>query len=113
MVGSCHLHGLSDAEKLLGPLPAPWRFQVKVGDTGGRVHFFHNPVTGENRTEDPRLQPLPSDWEPVQGGKTDSEAERVAWHRNKDTGQILNSDPRLLPEALEKRGVDVRMLQLA
>jgi hypothetical protein len=106
------MHGLSDAEPLLGPLRDPWRFQVKVGGTGGRAYYFHNPVTNEDRMLDPRLEPLPSEWEPCEAEESSDEAERVAWFRNKDTGETLNSDPRMLPEALESRGVDVRKIQL-
>jgi hypothetical protein len=112
VVGSCHIHGLSDAEQLLGPLPDPWRFQVKVGDMGERAYYFHNPVTSEDRTVDPRLESLPSNWEPCEVEEISNEAERVAWFRNKDTGEVMNSDPRMLPVALESRGVDVRKIQL-
>lgn len=113
VVGSCHIHGLSDAEQLLGPLPDPWRFQVKVGDTGGRAYYFQNPITGEDRTVDPRLESLPSEWETCEIEETRDEAERVAWFRNKITGEILNSDPRMLPKALKTRGVNVTNIQLS
>ena len=112
VVGSCHIHGLSDAEQLLGPLPDPWRFQVKVGGTGGRAYYFHNSVTSEDRTLDPRLESLSPEWEPYEIEETSNEAERVAWFRNKGTGETLNSDPRMLPEALKSRGVNVRKIQL-
>jgi hypothetical protein len=57
--------------------------------------------------EDPRLEALPSEWEEVD--KEDEARLRfhVQHHRNKVTGEIINSDPRLLPEALGVRGVQL------
>ena len=78
----------------------------------GRVHCFHNPVSGKDRMVDPRLESLPSEWKPCEAEEISNEAERVAWFRNEGTGEILNSDPRLLPAALEGRGVDVRKIEL-
>jgi hypothetical protein len=96
-IGSCHIHGLSGTEQLLAPLSDPWRPQVKVGDTGGRAYHFQNPITSEDRTVDPRLESLPSEWETCEIENTYNETERVAWCGNKTTGEILKSDSIVLP----------------
>lgn len=112
VVGSCYIHGLSDAEPLLGPLPDPWEFRVRVGDTGRRVHYFHNLTTGEDSPFDPRLGTLDPGWEHCEVEEERSEAERVVWFRNRDRGEVLNSDPRMLIGALRRRGVEVEKIQL-
>ena len=61
---------------------------------------------------DPRLELLPSEWETFEVEEARDEAERVAWFKNHRTGEILNSDPRMLPEPLKGHGVDVRTIQL-
>jgi hypothetical protein len=111
VIGVGHVHGLSDGEPLLGPLPPPWQFRVKPDGTGLRVHYFHNASTGEDCSEDPRLGSLPSDWEPFKAETARGEAERTAWFRHSRTGETLNSDPRLLPAALSARGINVRVIQ--
>jgi hypothetical protein len=111
-VGACQLHGLSDAEKLLGFLPKPWEFQVKIGDNGARVYYFRNVVTEEETMEDPRLVQLPTDWEACSVGECADELDRKTWFRNISTGETLNSDPRMLPAALRAQGVKVEKFQL-
>ncbi|KAI1262828.1 hypothetical protein F5Y18DRAFT_145109 [Xylariaceae sp. FL1019] len=114
VVGSCYIHGLMDGEALLGPLLPPWF--LKVDDLGRKQirPYFLNEDTGIRTLDDPRLDniPLPAEWEPV----------RFLWYRddpvyckkfrNKKTGEVINSDPRLSVEALMERGVHVETITL-
>lgn len=62
--------------------------------------------TGEETIEDPRLESLEgSNWERVDHEPTLDDPEVFDYFRNKETGEVINSDPRLLPEALKARGV--------
>lgn len=104
-IGPLYVHGLMEGQALLGSLPLHWDLIAHHHDQKRKFLFF-NQQTNEV-SEDPRLGPLPEDWEPI-----DKEDEArlyyyVQHYRNKITGKIINSDPRLLPEALEARGVDV------
>jgi hypothetical protein len=112
VVGCCHIHGLSDAEKLMGPLPNPWVFRVSSSTSGSRTHCFHNSVTGENSKLDPRLEAWSPEWELCEAVETEKEEGHDIRFRNKETGEVLNSDPRLLPAALESRGITVKRIRL-
>ncbi|KAK4450969.1 HET-domain-containing protein [Podospora aff. communis PSN243] len=95
VVGPCYVHGLMNAEGFLGPVPSPW--------------------TARRTLHDPRLNPLPPDeWEEVQGDITLRLEYRDfdLFFRNKQTGQVLDSDPRMQPEALRQRGVDLGLFRL-
>jgi len=62
--------------------------------------------------EDPRLGPLPDDWEKVEKERTLCDSEFVGWFENKVTGEVVNYDPRLAPESLKQRGVQLETLRL-
>ncbi|KAL8365197.1 hypothetical protein RB595_004145 [Gaeumannomyces hyphopodioides] len=126
VMGECFIHGLQDAAALLGPLPEPWRVELTAGH-GNRlsVWFVNHGKTAATTTtadpvrtrEDPRLMkvPLPGAWERLRGrrgsGEQDGDGEEADdpemfdYFRNRDTGEVVNSDPRMMPEALEARGV--------
>jgi hypothetical protein len=96
-----------DAEVLLGAIPQPFSVVIRTSKRypGKLEHRFKNNETGETITQDPRLGPLPEEWEAI-----DMEDEaRLGWetqhYRHRETGETINSDPRMLPEELEKRGV--------
>jgi len=36
----------------------------------------------------------------------------VAYFRNCETGEVMDSDPRMSPEALKERGVDIKTFHL-
>lgn len=113
VVGGCpYVHGLMDAEALLGPLPAGWSFQARMDSRGLDIAGYLNAdtenwVSAEN---DPRLGPPPDDWEFVPRShwhtRTHEAAKYQEW-RNTVTGRIVTSDPRLLPNTLEQRGVEL------
>lgn len=104
VVGECYLHGFMDRDSMLGTLPSPWK--VKLLSTAGDRHLtpqYLNRDTKSVSMEDPRLDDLPPEWEkfeqPGQEWTPDLPLD-FAPHRNRDTGEIINSDPPLLPEAL-------------
>ncbi|KAK0629371.1 hypothetical protein B0T17DRAFT_615156 [Bombardia bombarda] len=63
---------------------------------------------------DPRLDscPLPTDWEPMEWTRTRDDPLFCQMFRNKATGETMNSDPRLLPEALRDRGFQLTEFKL-
>lgn len=118
MVGPCYVHGLMNAEGLLGPVPSPWIARVGSGRdeiSWSRATWFVHASTKERTLHEPRLSPLsPHEWEEVQGDNTLGPEHR-GFHlsfRNKQTGQVLDSDPRMQPEALRQRGVDLEVFRL-
>lgn len=109
------MHGLMDGESLLGPLPAPW--QIRMPDwTWGNHHepepCYWNEDTKKLSREDPRLGDLPEEWERINVEKKYGDPLLFAPHKNRVTGEVINSDPRLLPEALAARGVKLRTFRL-
>jgi hypothetical protein len=94
-----------NCEALLGPLPSPWKSKrYKDSRAIFKVGFF-NCETGEKIAleDDPRLGDLPPEWERLEVNETSDDPFYTQRCRNKITGEEINSDPRLLPEALEKR----------
>ena len=70
--------------------------------------------TGEVSPLDPRLGALPSEWRELPDSDwTPDDPNQAVKFRNVVTGAEINSDPRLLPEALESRGVRIKKLLLA
>ncbi|CAO2653288.1 Nn.00g026990.m01.CDS01 [Neocucurbitaria sp. VM-36] len=114
VVGDCYIPDFNDAKALLGPLPEPWSVQLRQnGDN--RSSFlpqFFNSETQNLSEEDPRLGKLPYDWEKFDRGWEYGDPENAQWYRNTTTGEIINSDPRMSPEALEARGAKVQTITL-
>ncbi|KAM0166671.1 hypothetical protein ACHAQE_001191 [Botrytis cinerea] len=109
LVGYCFVYGLNDAISLLGPLPSPWRVQLRryKNSMFREVYHFFNPTTGETTASDPRLEP-DSVWERVEienlGRDLEPDDPTICdFFKSKKTGNLINYDPRLLPEALEER----------
>ena len=101
VIGPCFILGLMEGEALLGQIPVPWTVQY----SGQYDRIFLNKETKEKTVEDPRLCSLPPDWESVEVTRTNDEPIHFGYFRNKKSGEVMNSDPRMLPEALEKRGI--------
>jgi hypothetical protein len=115
VLGRCYMHGIMDAEALLGSLPMPWEvglFNPLRSVTRTRWMFRKSSRPGHHRRQDPRLGPLPQDWELIEM----KDEMRLSWevqhYRNRITGEVINSDPRMLPEALEARGVRLETICL-
>jgi hypothetical protein len=106
IVGESFVYGLEDATKLLGPLPEPWRVIAKKASSSRVPHYFFDPRTGETTREDPRLETLHK-WSRVDREPDGDDPMEFDFFEHQDTGVIVNYDPRLEPEMLEKRGVQL------
>lgn len=112
VVGPCLIYGLNDISALLGPLPHPWRVQVYHDSNGLLSNFrYFNPETNCLSEEDPRSGPLP-EWDRIEVERTGDDPFLLQCFKNRVTGEIIKSDPRLLPEALETRGVKLETFSL-
>lgn len=115
VLGVCNVDALCDAVVLLGALPEPWIVQFlysEESNTPMPQPFYVNTTTGERTREDPRLGELPDDWERIYPLWSRSEPRHVDYFRHKGTGEVVFSDPRLAPEALLRRGIDLDYLRL-
>jgi len=92
-------------ESLLGPLSHPWSFRSRRNVVAIREPSFWNAETNSSSLDDPRLGDLPHEWEKIELKRTPDSALICSPHRNKITGDIVNSDPRMFPDALRARGV--------
>ena len=110
VVGEAYMDGFMEGEALLGALPTNWqRVRRHFPALGCFCKAFINVKTGDVQVEDPRLGPLPAGW-------------RVADHRKKHAYNkfcneelevtVTNTDPRLSPEALRARGVNLQEIRL-
>ncbi|KAI8627852.1 heterokaryon incompatibility protein-domain-containing protein [Xylariaceae sp. FL1651] len=114
VVGQCYIHGIMQGEALLGPLPTPWSVKVKLeGDVKYRPRYF-NTETNLEVKEDPRLTAIPvaPEWEQIRHPWTRDDPLNVVIYRNHSTGEEINCDPRMLPDALTARGVKVETISL-
>ena len=113
IIGPCLVHGIMDAEALLGLLPKPWIVEFYRDNLGyARLHF-RNTETKDLTVEDPRLGPLTPEWERFDQGRMPDDPRWFAYFKNKATGEVMNSDPRMLPEELKKRGVKLETFVLS
>ncbi|KAF2026265.1 hypothetical protein EK21DRAFT_115948 [Setomelanomma holmii] len=64
VVGAAYVHGLMDAEALLGPVKPPW--QKVIRHLSGHDCRIFNANTGEETWNDPRSGPLPEEWEEIE-----------------------------------------------
>ncbi|KAI1387256.1 HET-domain-containing protein [Hypoxylon trugodes] len=116
VVGDCYVHGIMFGEALLGPFPESWKFILhREGEEDGQYRVcFVNTDTGVKRTDDPRLDeiPLPPEWEPIEWNRTTADPLHYRKFWNRETGEEINSDPRLFPEALVGRGVPLETITL-
>lgn len=113
VVGPTYIHGLMDAEGILGKLPPD--YVVEVGASSGWYggFTFRNIKTNISVEEDPRLGDLPPAWIRMEAVRTAEDPLHFVRYRNLATGKTINGDPRLLPEALRARDVPLKPLNLA
>ncbi|KAL2023614.1 hypothetical protein VTK56DRAFT_1771 [Thermocarpiscus australiensis] len=112
VVGEAYVHGLSNGVGILGSFPPRWEVLLK-GDAMGRpTQRFLDTRTGLETLEDPRLGNLPPGWERVPYQKLDDDPDILERFRNMETGEVVNSDPRLSPHALAARGVKLQSFRL-
>lgn len=113
VVSDCYMYGIMDGESLLGPLPSPYKVRYNTNPGASfYVPTYLNTETNTISSQDPRLGSLPQDWESINLEKTADDPDDFAPHRNNVTGEVINSDPRLLREALEARGVKLQTFML-
>jgi hypothetical protein len=105
VIGECFVHGLNDAIPLLGPLPLHWKVVGGWGHGNRYLFKFLNTETGESTSEDPRLTSFECDWERIDREPDSNDPELYDFFKHKRTGEIMNSDPRMLPEILKANGV--------
>jgi len=113
VVGECYIHGIMDGESLLGPIPSPWKVRLTRDNLSEiqEPRYWNTAINAMSR-EDPRLEDLPPEWERIKQRRTADDPILFAPHRNRLTGETINSDPRMLPENLRARGVDLQTFQL-
>ena len=109
VVSICYAHGLVNDEPFLGPLPSPWKVQFRKHNGWLYIREFLDTVSGKISDEDPRMDQLATDWEKVEAAVRSS---ALPQFKNKTTGQIVETDPRLFPDHLKKRGIKVQSVHL-
>lgn len=112
VVGSGYVHGLMDGEGILGPLPTGWTKKPIRTEGNFDVGGFQNREMSDVTFEDPRLEPLSTEWD------VDAESlislRRIAEPKfvNQVTGIVRDTDPRLTPKALRHRGIKLKSITL-
>jgi hypothetical protein len=117
MVGEAYVHGLMYGEALLGPLPPKVQSIARYdGPTDSYWRCYLDTRTGMCEVEDPRLGPLPHGWR----RRGHDKAHVISWYVNDITGEGFGQemrdngfvDPRLQPDALRARGVQLQTYDL-
>jgi hypothetical protein len=95
LLGPAFVHGLNEAQGILGKIPHPWIPRVhRPGD----FLSFNNTETGETTFDDPRLKPLGDDWVM----STDEETGAYEFFHTA-TGLRMHTDPRCNLSELQKK----------
>ncbi|OAL43523.1 hypothetical protein IQ07DRAFT_580167 [Pyrenochaeta sp. DS3sAY3a] len=109
LVGCAYVHGIMDAETLLGPLPRDFKVVRQLPWNAARSDVVHrtfiNIHTKDVTTQDPRLGPLPEQWVEVSVTAEMWPFKVLQAFENRVTGEVVNSDPRMGVEELRGRGV--------
>ena len=109
VVGECYIDGFMDGAAYLGPLPSKWQLVERYFEGGSnRYYSFLDRLSGEFQIEHPRLGPLPAGWYIGDHRRKDA----FILYANDETGERTWRDPRMSPEALTARGVELREFRL-
>ena len=110
VVGECYLDGMMDGAGLIGMLPSNWQRVARYSpDPRGGYDAFLNRDTGIVQVEDPRLGPLPPGWRIA----NHSYKHVLNYYTNEAAGIFRSQfDPRMSPEALKARGIDLQEYRL-
>ena len=114
VVGFCFIPGLMDGESLLGLLPEEWELQLAF-QQGWYVPTYINTSSHESQSEDPRVQRLQyyaPQWEKISRKRTQDDPYFLQSFQHKQTGEVMNSDPRLLPANLKQHNVQLESFRL-
>ncbi|KAE8453859.1 hypothetical protein EG329_007635 [Mollisiaceae sp. DMI_Dod_QoI] len=112
LVGPCFVQGFMDGERFLGALQKPWRLQIFGDDAVIFVPWYYNDETKASTREDPRLPPLSPEWTSMQRKRAQEDSYSLCEFQNVETGETINYDPRMTPEALRERGVQLQTFDL-
>ncbi|KAH6671499.1 heterokaryon incompatibility protein-domain-containing protein [Plectosphaerella plurivora] len=112
VVGECFIHGLDDSTGIVGQMPPGWTVHIDKDDAGNAEHRYINAEEGLSTVEDPRLGALPAEWSRHRKIRRPGAPALAADFRNVVTGEEMNSDPRLLPKNLLRRGIELETLRL-
>lgn len=109
VVGEAFCHGVMDGEALLGPLPEDWRLVIRH-DRSSVVDSpaFWNSKLEQFSAEDPRLGDLPAGWR----RETHKDEEFQTLFTRDVDGEQTWDDPRLTPDELRRRGVQLTTFEL-
>ena len=109
VVGDSYVHEIMTGDLFLGPVSKDWQRVWRYDEkTQGYWDAFINREKGLWQIEDPRLGPLPDDWV-----KEDHPMQHVYHMFSKKSSDFRTKvDPRMSPEALRTRGVDIRDFDL-
>ncbi|KAL8865534.1 MAG: hypothetical protein Q9174_006834 [Haloplaca sp. 1 TL-2023] len=110
VVGACYIDGLMAGQALLGELPSKWTVVSKYfPEHNGHLRAFLEGDTGKTYVRDPRLGPLPAGWRIKDHGAENA----ISLYVNDITGEDAGyRDPRLEPDALRARGVNLQEFRL-
>ncbi|GIZ41074.1 hypothetical protein CKM354_000439000 [Cercospora kikuchii] len=109
IIGWCYVHGQMDSEALLGSLPTGWRVEQHFLERR-QFPMYTNDDLRRMQREDPRLADVELDrsWRRIPIAKMHLNADdpvAVDCFEHEVTKEVVNYDPRMTKEALEKRGV--------
>ena len=109
VVGECYIDGFMNGAAFLGPLPSNWQSVWRYFEEFSNYYdAFLNHQTGESQIEDPRLGPLPAGWYISDHEKKNA----YNIYAKDETREETWLDPRMTPEALTARGVELTEFQL-
>ena len=118
MIGESYIHGFMYGEALLGAMPSQVRSVARYDSrTDAYWRCYLDTGSGECKIEDPRLGSLPFGWR----RKSHDKDQVISWYVNdvdregfdqqmRDNGY---ADPRLKPDVLRARGVNLRNFDLS
>ncbi|KAF2163511.1 hypothetical protein M409DRAFT_26123 [Zasmidium cellare ATCC 36951] len=117
VIGNALCTHIMDAEPLLGPLPSEFECVqiLNEGDGSYRMPAFKNRLDGSVTHRDPRLPPLPPEWETLSGTATQEFIlHSPLAYRNSLTQAVLDfrRDPRMDADALKERGIEIETFTL-
>ncbi|KPI34983.1 uncharacterized protein AB675_11923 [Cyphellophora attinorum] len=104
VVGQIFVHGLMDGESLLGSLPPDWEIRMLPGGDGREVTCFFNATDSALTRQDPRLPEMPPEWNRLKRDRVQDDPFFHQDYQNRDSGEIINFDPRVGVAALTSRG---------
>ena len=107
LLGECYVHGLMNGEALLGPLLDGWRQVFHYEEkTQREADVFYDGRRGTYQFEDPRLGDLPEGWSAMEHPL------QYLSFVNEEQDLKTRFDPRMQPQHLRERGVELQRFLL-